>query len=226
VRVFATALGAAFVALVARAPAAQAEPRRTDEPESPPCPPKPGDRVHDGFFARSAPGVSFLWAHVSDGGPPRRSALRGVGQSGTLSFGATPRRGLVLGGAVWTARIDPSFVENGVLIVPDDDSVKYTMLRVGPFVDWYPNPLRGFHVVGSLGLAWSIESDVKGDAIEPAALGVSPLVGLGQEWFVAGELSLGFLAQMGMGYLSRAAPGGSERLLFVAPELALSATFH
>jgi hypothetical protein len=226
VRVFATALGAAFVALIACAPLAQAESRRTDEPESIPCPPEPGERVHDGFFARSAPGISFLWAHVSDGGPPRRTGVRGVGQSGTLSLGTTPRRGLVLGGAAWTARIDPSFVENGVLVVPDDDSVKLTMLRVGPFVDWYPNPLRGFHVLGSVGLAWSIESDEKGNAIEPAALGVSPTIGFGQEWFVASELSLGFVAQMGMGYLSRTAPDGSEGLLFVAPELALSVTFH
>jgi hypothetical protein len=219
------AFGAAFVALIARAPAAQAEPRRTDA-ESPPCPPEPGDRLHDGFFARSAPGIAFFWAHVSGGGPSGRSGVRGVGQSGTLSLGTTPWRGLVLGGAAWTARIDPSFVEHGVLVVPDDDSVKVTMLRVGPFVDWYPNARRGFHVQGSLALAWSIESDVKGDPIEPAALGISPLVGFGQEWFIASELSLGFLAQMSMGYLSRSAPGGPEGLLFVAPELALSLTFH
>ena len=156
----------------------------------------------------------------------RRSGARGIGQSGSLYVGGTPAPGFVVGGMVWTARIDPTFVEGGVTVVPDDDSVKVTMLRTGPFVDWYPNPTRGFHLLGTVALGLSIESDIKGRPLEPFALGFSPSVGLGYEWFVGSEFSLGAVGQTTLGYLWRSAPDGSQRTLFVAPELALSATFH
>src|SRR5512147_287617 len=71
-------------------------------------------RTHDGFYARSAPGLALLWAHVDGAaGVPRRSGVRGVGQSGELALGGTPVRGLVVGGTLWTVRIDPVFIEGG-----------------------------------------------------------------------------------------------------------------
>src|SRR4051812_39823040 len=88
----------------------------------------PGDRLHDGFLARSETGLAFLWARVSGSqASPRRTGVRGLGQSASLWVGGTPRPGLVLGGALWTARIAPSFVQGGTTVVPDDDSVKISM---------------------------------------------------------------------------------------------------
>jgi hypothetical protein len=173
------------------------------------------------------PGLAFLWAHVEGAvGEPHRSGIRGIGQSGELSAGGTPFRGLVVGGSLWTARIDPVFIESGHTVSPDDDSVKWTALRVGPFVDFYPDPARGFHATAALGLIVQFESDTKGDPLEPLAYGMSLATGAGYEWFVLSDVSLGFVGRFALGGVARSGRGVDETTLFVVPELALSATYH
>jgi hypothetical protein len=198
-------------------------------PVSPPegeCAPDPGERLHDGFFARSESGVALLSASVTDSGAPSRSRVRGVGQLASISIGTTPLAGLVLGGTLWTARFDPVFVEDGRQITPDDDSVKVTLLRLGPFVDWYPNPGQGFHALSTVALALQVETDTKGEPLPPAAFGASLSTGAGYEWFLSSEVSLGFLGRVAFGGLTRAATGGTERSLFVIPEISIAATYH
>src|ERR1041384_5058002 len=99
---------------------------------------KPGERTHDGFFVGVRAGVALLFGHEETipAVPPFRTSLRGVGQSAEIAVGGTPRPGLVIGGSLWTARIDPTFVEGGRTVTPDDDSVKVTTARIGPFLDW------------------------------------------------------------------------------------------
>lgn len=193
-----------------------------------PCPPDDsGAYQHDGFFLRSAPGLALFRAIVTGSvQAPRRTSVDGVGASSSLELGGTPSRGLVVGGSVWTARLDPVFVEDGKRVSSDDDSVKLTELRVGPFVDFYPRPQRGFHASVGLSLVVQFESDTKGDAIRPVWYGASLATGVGHEWFIAGEVSLGFLARFALGSLRRSAGGVTETLTFVAPELALTATYH
>ena len=69
--------------------------------------------------------------------------------------------------------MDPVFVEQDRTVSPDDDSVKITLLRLGPFLDFYPEPAGGFHVVTAAALTVQVESDVKGNAVQPAALGAA-----------------------------------------------------
>jgi hypothetical protein len=102
-----------------------------------------------------------------------------------------------------------------VIADPDDDSVKVTQLRIGPFIDWYPHPERGFHTVV-----------LKGNPIEPAAFGAALATGSGYEWFVTAELSLGFIGRFAFGTAVRAASDNTEHIAFIVPELAVSATFH
>jgi hypothetical protein len=192
-----------------------------------PCEIEPGARTHDGFFARSVPGLALYWAHV-DGSSraPHRSGIRGVGQGGELAVGGTPAPGLVVGGSVWTGRLDPVFVEDGQRVSSDDDSVKLTQLRLGPFVDYYPDASLGFHGTAGVSLVAEFESDSKGDAVEPIAYGISLATGVGHEWFVSDEVSFGFLARFALGGVTRSLRGARERSLFIVPELALSATYH
>ena len=141
-------------------------------------------------------------------------------------LGGTPFPGLVIGGMAFTARIDPVFVEEGRRVTPDDDSVKLTLLHLGPFVDWYPDPRRGFHVQASAAFAAQVESDTKGNPLEPSAIGAAFALGAGYEWFLGGEFSLGGKAGVAFGGLRRNAPEGRESTLFLIPELALTATYH
>jgi hypothetical protein len=183
--------------------------------------------THDGFFARSDVAFAFFSAVVSgSGGAPRRTGIRGMGQSQALSIGGTPERGLVTGGSVWAARIVPQFVEGNRTIVPDDDSVKITLVRLGPFLDWYPAPSRGFHTSVDAALTAQIESDVKGNPVKPAALGAALSIGTGYDWFVADHLSIGLLGRFAFGRAIRKPADGDQRMLWFVPELALSATYH
>jgi hypothetical protein len=186
-----------------------------------------GAWLHDGFFARSEVGISWLEATVSNSGQlHRRSRISAIGESSSVDIGATPARGLVLGISVWTAILDPTFVEDGKTVIPDDDSVKLTLLRLGPFVDWYPNPKRGYHVLGGAGFSVQIERDTKGKPIYPIPLGFSLSTGTGYEWFVSSELSVGFLGRFAFGWLTRMLADAPERMLFVTPELAVTVTYH
>lgn len=209
-----------------------AEPPADTRPASPPrtcaCPEDArGAYRHDGLLLRSAPGVTAFWSIVSGvTGPAPRTSVRGIGQSSTLELGGTPGPGLVLGGTVWVARIDPVFVDGGKHVSSDDDSVKLTQLRIGPFIDFYPQPTRGFHGTLAASLVVEFETDTKGDAIEPLSYGASLATGAGYEWFVAREVSLGILARFAFGTVVRTSAGATEQLTFLAPELALTATYH
>lgn len=191
------------------------------------CPPNPGDRLHNGFFFRSSPGLALFAATVPDVGTlPRRSRAEGIGLSSALSMGATPASGLVLGATLWTVNLFPRFVEDGVMTTPDDDSVKLTVLRIGPFVDWYPNPRSGFHTSFASTWMFQIERDSKGQPIRPIAMGPSFAIHTGYEWFLSNEFSLGGLAGVSFGRLAREVHGRSEVTPFVMPEVALAVTYH
>lgn len=186
-----------------------------------------GARLHDGFFVRSEPSLAFFRAVVS--GPetaPHRTGIRGYGQGASISVGGTPAPGLVVGGTVWTARLDPVFVEDGRTVSPDDDSVKVSVVRLGPFLDFYPDPKRGFHVMAAAAVSAQVETDVKGNAVEPAALGAALSIGPGYEWFIMDELSLGVLGRVSLGRLVRTPSHGEQHILWIIPELALTATYH
>ncbi|HEX4334897.1 MAG TPA: hypothetical protein VH062_03225 [Polyangiaceae bacterium] len=212
--------GLLLVALswTARAPAT--------EPTSAVCEtPDPTARRHDGFFLRAESGLAGFDAAVS-GSASGRDRLWGIGQSGAIFVGGTPRRGLVVGGYVWTARIDPTFRVRGVRVSPDDDSVKLTLGRLGPFLDWYPDPLLGFHTQVSAGVAVQVESDVKGNSIKPAGVGAAGAFGIGYEWFVGSQFSIGAMARVSFGALTRSPGSGEERTFFEVPELSLTSTYQ
>jgi len=192
-----------------------------------PCQRDEGAYRHDGLLLRSAPGLAVFHALVTGSvQAPRRTGADGLGPTSSLEVGGTPARGLVVGGSLWTAQLDPVFVEDGRRISSDDDSVKLTQLRIGPFVDFYPRPERGFHASAGVGLVVEFESDTKGDAVKPIWYGASLATAVGHEWFIAGEASLGILARFALGSLRRSSGGVTESLSFVAPELALTATYH
>ena len=187
--------------------------------------PDPSAHRHDGFFGRAETGLVLYRAAVS-GGPGGRTEAQGLGQSAGLSFGGTLLRGLVLGGSLWATRIDPTFVEHGVRVHPDDDSVKITLGRIGPFLDYYPYPTRGFHAQVGVSLAVAVDSDTKGRSLKPATAGAAASFALGQELFVSEQFSLGLLARMTMGAMARSVAGHEERSFFESPELLITTTYH
>lgn len=187
----------------------------------------PAPRLHDGFFARVETGLAVFRASARQPSAfPERTAIRGLGQSTTLAVGATPFGGLVVAGSLWAARLDPTFYEHGRWRSPDDDSVKLTWARLGALVSYYPEPRQGFHVDASAGVALAVESDEKGDPLEPGFAGPSAALALGHDWFVSTELSLGVAARATFSRVSRSHDGQREALRPEILELSLSYTYH
>jgi hypothetical protein len=227
-RIFTAAVGIAALISSGAATAAESTPAAAEMKgkEAPPRGKNRGARVHDGFFARSDTSLAFYRAVISGPGASRRSGALGLGQGAGLALGGTPAPGLVVGGFAWATSIDPVFIEGGKTVSPDDDSVKITLLRIGPFVDWYPDPRGGFHALAEAAFTAEVESDVKGNPIEPAATGAALSVGAGYEWFIFDEFSMGFFGRLSLGRLGRTPPGGHQEILWLIPEIAISATFH
>ncbi len=65
------------------------------------------------------------------------------------------------------------------------------LLLIGPFVDGFPNPKRGFHVGGTLGLAGVSFSKLGAADERREANGFGGAVWIGHDFWVADEWSIG-----------------------------------
>lgn len=160
-----------------------------------------GYHVHDGFYLRLSAGLGGGVGNVSsdDRGVPNFSA-GGPGLALNLWIGGTPWRGVAIGGLVALQGIGESNAE--VEGRDTDEGMDGGAILVGPFIDAFPDPQRGLHVGGSLGLAglWAkADSHVLEEQLDVVdynggGLGASAWVGymgfVGPEWSMGGLLQL------------------------------------
>ncbi len=197
-------------------------------PPVPAATPRAGYHVHDGFYLRLSAGVGGGHGSVS-------SDERGVpsfdagGPGGTLSVwvGGTPWRGVAIGGLLSLQGFNDHNVE--VEGRDTDESMDGGMVLVGPFFDAFPDPQRGLHVGGSLGLA-GFSALADGQVLEDrrdvadyngGGLGISAWVGymgfVGPEWSMGGLLQLtGFATGEKKDSVERRASGYTVSLSFSA----------
>jgi hypothetical protein len=165
--------------------------------------------VHDGFYMRFGSGLAGFDERLSSEdsaiyGGEIKTRTRGIGTAAELAIGGTISKGVVLGGAFYTFDLLTStlkFEEDsaaGQVPPPELDTELRNLVLLAPFVDIYPNPRRGFHVQGALGLAVLTPRVFGSSATEQseyAAIGGGLMLGAGYEWFVADEWSLGILGR-------------------------------
>lgn len=190
-----------------------------------------GYHVHDGFYLRLAAGIGGGHGSVSsdDRGVPHFDA-GGPGLALNLWIGGTPWRGVALGGLLSAQGLGESNAE--VEGRETDEGMNAGMLLVGPFIDAFPDPQRGLHLGGSLGLAAfsaRADSQVLEDQLDVVdynggGLGASAWVGymgfVGPEWSMGGLLQLsGFATGETKDDVERRASGYTL-------SLSLSALFH
>jgi hypothetical protein len=161
------------------------DPPSSDESSDPPKQgaAQSGAYLHDGFYYRAAagPALSSLVAT----GPSGRTDLNGS-TGGMVLVGGTPSRGFVVGGGLTEVAAYGRFVGG----VYDGAQVDVSEWKVGPFVDWYPDPTRGFHLGALTGLSVSILRSTTNQS--SAALGAT-IFG-GYDWWIGPQWSLGVLA--------------------------------
>ena len=173
-----------------------------------------------------------------DGGRYKGTAS-GVQVGTEASVGYATALGLVLGLGVYTATLaapevdDPNYKDEEVAAqstrpVPQRVS---QLAIVGPFADFYFDRRAGFHVAGAFGLSTFIAGQsLKGSFPRTrghVALGLGFVLGVGYDWWIADEWSLGLLGRVAYGWSSGSDPNGNDwthRVL--APAVMLSLTYN
>jgi hypothetical protein len=155
----------------------------------------------------------------------------GFATVGEFAIGGTAAPGLVLGGGIYTASmVTGSFSPDEGVTVPDElDPERRDFQVVGPFIDWYPNPSKGLHLQAAIGFA-SIQSGWGSERSEPeyAAYGGGVMLGVGYEWFVADEWSLGVMGRITGAVVTGEDDNGVRfyHAVGTSPSLLLAVTYH
>jgi hypothetical protein len=195
---------------------------------------------HNGFYFRIGTGFGVLDERLSSEssatyGGEVHGRNRGMAQLGELAIGGTVGEAWVFGGGVYSADLLGSTYKrgNGALALPPtelDPELRNVSL-IGPFFDWYPNPHRGFHFQGALGLA-TLTPRVFGDSAtersEYLAVGGGLMLGAGYDVWVDEEWSLGVLART-TAAVSSGRDESDVRWLHVvitSPSLLVTLTYH
>ncbi|MEZ4372486.1 MAG: hypothetical protein R3B07_16795 [Polyangiaceae bacterium] len=146
--------------------------------------------THDGFYFSAAVGAGYLSSSVDDDfAGTSDPSLSGFGFAAMLLFGGTPAPGLVVGGGSMGGHFPTPEVEQGGAKFDSQDDLALSL--TGAFVDYYFNPKSGFHALGMLGFA---ALSPGGDA--DLATGWGAALGVGHDWFVSEEWSLGVMGRL------------------------------
>ncbi len=171
--------------------------------------------MHDGFYLRLGTGFGAysesLRSEDSDVyGGKVKGTTSGFATLGEFAIGGTISRGLVLGGGAYTAQLVAGTFRTSDSSAgappPELDPEVRNFSLVGPFLDWYPNPRKGFHVQASLGLATlsgvHLDTSVVDDDDPYHAAGVGIMLAAGYEWWIGEEWSMGVAARLLGGFLA------------------------
>jgi hypothetical protein len=219
-------VGLGGVARAETAPSSTSSPSLTTQPAPPPASSgrRPGKRVHDGFFLQLSLGPAYLDESRSytAGGPGE--TVGGWGTSLEASVGKSVRPGLIVRGRCQIAAlVEPNVSFQGVPTAPDG-SARFLDV-IGAFVDYYPNPRRGFHVGGSVGLLLSTDLDAEYGG-HTTSWGPAISAQVGYEVFFSSRWSVGALAQLSAYRYSTTESGVSSTSDGLLSTLALAFTFN
>ncbi|HVW25104.1 MAG TPA: hypothetical protein VHC69_07010 [Polyangiaceae bacterium] len=198
-----------------------------DVPIETAAPVRRGAFVHDGLFARASVGPGLFQA--SSGHSPDTRTFSG----GTVSFdaavGGSPVRGFIMGAEWQTNRVFSLSSTDAVIDgdEPDLSGVSFSVSSIALFVDFYPDPTDGLHFLGAVGVGWlDVNHSNSGDT--PSPTGPLLSLGVGYEWFVGPEISLGLLARGNLGLFSVNETGSSTSTGVTAfvPVLLATATYN
>lgn len=167
--------------------------------------------------------------------------MNGSGGGLQVSVGGTPAPGLVIGAtaviestealSTGSARYSSAdFAGADELAITEG----LTLFGLGPFVDWYFDPKGGLHAQAAVLLAGAASGDIEVDGKtvidqnDSGGGGLGVFAGVGYDWWVADQWSLGVLGRLGFAGVSSqkgSSPTVDHRVL-MAPGLQLTATFH
>ncbi|HEY0707694.1 MAG TPA: hypothetical protein VGG33_12905 [Polyangia bacterium] len=162
----------------------------------------PGAHLHDGFYLRLGTGFGSYGEAIRQSGADKQTTVSGIANVTELAIGGAVRPGLIFGGGVWTSTVLASArTIRGTAPPPEVIDSRGDFQLVGPFFDYYMNPSGGFHMQGAFGVA-----NVRGMSVETTnfdkdsiSVGGGLMFGVGYDWWVSKEWSIGVLGRMTVG---------------------------
>lgn len=183
---------------------------------------------HDGFYFRLGLGAGYGRANVDT---ERGEALaRGFGAALELSLGGTLSDGLVIGGGLFAVGMGPVRWEFEESLNDVEEGGSGSIGLLGVLLDYYPSDTDGLHFQGALGIGtMGFEKHEENFPLEELAGGGGGLMlGVGYEWWVGKQWSLGGVARVLV--VSAALRGEESDEDFdargIAPALLFVATHH
>lgn len=175
-------------------------------------------RTHDGFYLSFNAGLGYLSSSVDT--PFGSETAKGVSLPSAIWLGGTIGPVVIGGGFFGDYAIAPGVTRDGQDILGDTD-FSMTLISFGAFADIYPDVHGGFHVMPYVG--WGgLERSVNGNSGSSDPTGLVMAVGVGYDWFVAPEWSLGVMGRFAY------APLKMEDASFptIAPAVLFTVTYH
>jgi hypothetical protein len=177
---------------------------------------------HEGFYLRASVGFGHYSQTFSDGNQPSLELDEdGSKMSLDLLIGGSPSPGVSIGGGLM---VDP------LLGADSDDNERpgshgRVSWLVGPFIDGFPSPNKGWHLGGLIGFAGqSYESINSGDTRR--AVGIGGAAWFGYDFWVANEWAIGPQLRL-MGASTRDKRSGEDMSVFMSSfDLGISAVFN
>jgi hypothetical protein len=173
-------------------------------------------RTHDGFYMQLDAGLGYLSTSASVRGSDEK--LSGLSFPTAILLGGTVGPVVIGGGFVTDYVASPSAKLNGQSGALT--GVNLYMFSVGVFADIYPNPSGGFHIQPYIGYA-GLTLEYNGYTGSGPS-GMVLAAGVGYDWWVGDEWSIGIMGRMAYAPLSINGVGWST----VAPALLATFTYH
>ncbi len=183
--------------------------------------------THDGFYLRMELGAGYLMMPgTMEGGSSSLDVdISGMGGLGGLLLGGTPAEGLVIGGGSLASVVQKPTIKVGDFEDEADDDLSLSLL--GPFVQYYPDPTGGLNFQLLLGYASASGTD---DDADEAATGFGLSAGVGHEWWVSEEWSLGVAGRFNYANVKYESDVGNttitQKYNAMVPGVVFTATYH
>ncbi|MCA9599378.1 MAG: hypothetical protein KC776_38990 [Myxococcales bacterium] len=185
---------AAFVLLFGTAAQAVEQPNDlassidVSTPAPPPAVPR-SYHVHDGFYFRAGIGTGPHWLKLKDDRFGADASTSGFDFSMEALVGGSPSEGFAIGGAFLFHALPSTEIEIDGRGTGVDPNVGVAL--IGPFVDGFPDPKRGFHVGGTLGIVGVQFSKLDATDEKRESNGFGGAVWVGNDFWVGDEWSIG-----------------------------------
>jgi hypothetical protein len=144
-----------------------------------------------------------------------------------FAMGGNIAPGVVLGGLFFPTALSRPKLESDV--GSDDSSeVDVQFSQLSALVDVYPNPSQGLHVLGALGFGFLERLDPAGNKLGDTHAGLAVNLGVGYDFWVHKEWSVGVLGSFTMAWLNAKDELSREEVKsrFMSPAVSVTAVYH